>query len=386
MIYQHDRIAVGDQIVHHARKAFQIGGMQADGGLVQDVEHSGGAVADCACQLHPLALSGGKRRRSTVQRKIRKAKVHQTAGGILERLADALRHGPHGLRERRRHAFHPLDKLRERHLAGIRQIDPPQQRRPGGLGKTRAAALGADILLQELLHALHPRLVLDLGESVLDAVYGAVVGEVHLREAVRFLVLVDDMAFFGRAVIHDFLFLGGEVLERDIGPYTHLAGDILHQRPHQRAPGRNGSLVDGQAFVRDKGGLIHRTHYARAAAASAGAFAVECELLRAGGIHSLPADRAEDGLLGRHIQRRLQIMPVGTAVAGKAGEHQSEAVEKLRHRAKGAADARNARTLMQGERSGNIADVIGHCARRLRHPPPGVGRKGLQIAPGSLGI
>ena len=37
MIDQHHGVAVGDQVLHHAGQARQIGRMQPDGGLVQHV-------------------------------------------------------------------------------------------------------------------------------------------------------------------------------------------------------------------------------------------------------------------------------------------------------------------------------------------------------------
>ena len=57
MIHQDHRIAVRDQVMHHASQAHDVGGMQADAGFVQHIEHPGGAVAHGAGQLHPLPLA-----------------------------------------------------------------------------------------------------------------------------------------------------------------------------------------------------------------------------------------------------------------------------------------------------------------------------------------
>ena len=51
------------------------------------------------------------------------------------------------------------------------------------LGQAGAAAVGADVLLQELLHPLHALLVLHLGQGVFHRVDGVVIGEVQLCRA-----------------------------------------------------------------------------------------------------------------------------------------------------------------------------------------------------------
>ena len=111
MIYQHNSVAVSHQIVHHARKSFKIGRMQTDGRFIQHIQYAGGAVAHGPGQLHPLALARTEGGGCAVERKIAQAKVHQTPGCVIERLADAFGHGPHGLRERCRHSRHPLNEF-----------------------------------------------------------------------------------------------------------------------------------------------------------------------------------------------------------------------------------------------------------------------------------
>ena len=205
MVHQNDGIAVGHEIVYHARKPFQIRRMQADGRLVQHIQYARRPVPDGAGQLHPLALPRGQGRGGPVQRQVGKAQVHQPLGRILEGFADALGHRPHGFRQGGRDAIDPVDEFGQGHPAGLGEGNPAETRRPGGLRQARPIAIGAGILLEELLHALHAGLVLDLGEGVLHTVNGVVVGEIHLREVVRLLVAVQDMLLFGRAVIDDLL-------------------------------------------------------------------------------------------------------------------------------------------------------------------------------------
>ena len=95
MVHQDHRVPICHQIAHHAGQSHDVGGMQADGRLVQHIEHSGGAVAHRPGQLHPLPLPGGEGGGGAVQRQIAQSQVHQPFGHSLEGLADALRHGTH---------------------------------------------------------------------------------------------------------------------------------------------------------------------------------------------------------------------------------------------------------------------------------------------------
>ena len=47
------------------------------------------------------------------------------------------------------------------------------------------------------------------------------------------------------------------------------------------------------------------------------------------GCNSLPADGADKLPLGGHVQGRLQIVALGTPVAGQPGVHKPQAVQKL---------------------------------------------------------
>ena len=99
MIHQKNGVAVLHQILHHPGEPRYVHGMQPYGGLVQNVEDPSGAVADGSCQLHPLQLPGGKARGGPIEGKITQSQLHEPAGGIQERFADALCHGAHLLRQ-----------------------------------------------------------------------------------------------------------------------------------------------------------------------------------------------------------------------------------------------------------------------------------------------
>ncbi len=87
-----------------------------------------------------------------------------------------------------------------------------------------------------------------------------------------------------------------------------------------------------------------------------------------------------------YVQRRFQVVPVGTAVAREAGKHQAQAVQQLGQGSESAPDARHTGALVQSQRRGDVAHVVGHRARCLGHPAAGIGGKGFQIAAGALGI
>ena len=70
VVHQNDRVAIGHEVVHHTGQAHDVRRMQADGRLIQHIEHAGGAVADGPGQLHPLALTGGEGRGRAVKRQI----------------------------------------------------------------------------------------------------------------------------------------------------------------------------------------------------------------------------------------------------------------------------------------------------------------------------
>ena len=79
-------------------------------------------------------------------------------------------------------------------------------------------------------------------------------------------------------------------------------------------------------------------------------------------------------------------MAVGAAVTGQPGKHQPKAVQQLRSRAEGAADAGHAGPLVQRQRSGDVQYLVHLRLCGLRHAPPGIGGQGFQIAPGAFGI
>ena len=57
MIDEHDRIAVGEKVVHNADESFEVGRMEANRGFIEHVKHAGCPVAHGAGELHALSFS-----------------------------------------------------------------------------------------------------------------------------------------------------------------------------------------------------------------------------------------------------------------------------------------------------------------------------------------
>ena len=249
VIDENHGVAVSHQIVHHAGQAHDIRRVQTDRRLVEHIEDASRAVAHGAGELHALPLAGGEGRGRAVERQVAEAQVDEPLCRALKRFADALGHRAHLLRKTFRHAAHPVDKVRERHCAGLVERNAAQLRRAGGRRETRAVTVGAGLFLEEFFDALHALFVLNLGECVFDGIDGVEVGEVQLARLVGILVVVEDVLLLRGAVEDDVLFAFGQVAERYIRAHAHLAADVGHQRPHQAVPRRDRAAVDGQGIV-----------------------------------------------------------------------------------------------------------------------------------------
>ena len=84
MVHDHHGIAVRHQVMHHAEQPIHVRGMQANGRLVEHIQHAGGAVAHGTGELHTLAFTGRKRGAGAVKRQIAEAQIQQSAGHVQE--------------------------------------------------------------------------------------------------------------------------------------------------------------------------------------------------------------------------------------------------------------------------------------------------------------
>ena len=104
---------------------------------------------------------------------------------------------------------------------------------------------GARPLRQKLRNALQPFFVFRLRQRVFHGVHRVVVGEVELGGAVALLRFVQEVLLFGWAMEHDVALFRRQLRKRNVGTHAHFACHLLHQIPHQRAPGKHRTLVDG---------------------------------------------------------------------------------------------------------------------------------------------
>ena len=248
VIHQHDRVAVRDQIAHNTAQTLDIGRMQANGRLIEHIQHAGRAVAHRTRQLHALAFSGGQRGRFAVERQIAKAEFHQACRHAAERIADALRHRHHFGRQACGNGVYPVAKFGKRQFACIRQGVCTDFWRTRPLAQPRAAAVRARTLLEKPLDTLHALLILDLGQRVFDRIRCVKVGKIHLTGRTGLGILVDHVDFVRRSVEHNVAFLRGQFAERNVRAHAHFLRDFLHQRPHERLPRQDsdssGTSVD----------------------------------------------------------------------------------------------------------------------------------------------
>ncbi len=90
VVLDHDhRVALVAELGQRVQQPVVVAGVQADRGLVEDVEHAHQPAADLAGQADPLHLAAGERGRGAVQRQVVQPHVleeSQPAADLLERL------------------------------------------------------------------------------------------------------------------------------------------------------------------------------------------------------------------------------------------------------------------------------------------------------------
>ena len=214
----------------------------------------------------------------------------------------------------------------------------------------------------------------------------AVVGEIHLRRLLGLGIHIDDMPLFRWPMVDDFLLRLGQVFERHIRAHPHLPTDVLHEGPHEGPPDGHGPLVDGQVFVGHQGRLVHGPGDAGPSATRAGSPTVEGQVFGPRPIEFLCADGAGDLLHSGHSEGRRAVMTLGATMAGQTGEHETQAVQQLRHGAESAADPGDARPLVKGQSRRNITDLVHIRSGCLGHASAGISGQGFQIPPGPFGV
>ncbi|VWM05150.1 Uncharacterised protein [Collinsella intestinalis] len=200
------------QTLERGDESLVIALMQADGGLIQDVEHAHEARADLGRQADALGLAARKRRGGAIERQIVQADIHQEAKTLADLLDDGV--ADEGLALGELEGIEEREGLTAAHAANL--VNGLAANRNGEhLGAqtgavTRRAGLLADVTLELCLGVLVGRLDIAL---VQDIAHAGVLGEPMRVPAVLRLV-IDAHLLVAQAVEKNFSHASGQVLPR----------------------------------------------------------------------------------------------------------------------------------------------------------------------------
>ena len=256
VVLDHDhRVADVAQVLERLQQAGVVALVQADGGLVQHVEHAGQARADLRGEPDALALAARQRAGRARQREIVEPDVDQELQPLADLLQDAGGDLVLLLAELLRQLGEPVVGRADRHvrdLADVQGVDLDRQRLR--LEAIAAAGIaGVRILVARQLLA-HP-VAVGLAEAALDVADHALerLGVGVLAHA----VLVDEVDLLIAGAVQDgVLHLLGQLLPRR--RHRHL--EVLGQRLQRLlvvgrgaaglGPGIDGALASGSACRR----------------------------------------------------------------------------------------------------------------------------------------
>ena len=239
-----DRVAQVPQPLQGPDEALVVALVQADGGLVEDVEHAHEAAADLAGQADPLGLAARERARRAGQRQVVEADVEQELHALADFLEDPV--GDHVLALGELEPRHGLDRGLDRQAAQLVDVAPADGHRQGLGLQPRPVALGAVDLPHVLLDLLARPVGLRLAVASLqprdDPLVVGLVGAGAVEP-----VLVGDVHRPGaRAVEDELLVLRLERLPRGLeGEPAELGHALLQPREVLAAgpgPGRQRAL------------------------------------------------------------------------------------------------------------------------------------------------
>ena len=302
MVDHNNRITIAKQIIHHTQQAFDIGRMETDRRLIEHIEHPGRTTSHRTSEGHALTLSIGKRCARTVEAQIPKSQLLQTLDRLLCLSNDRACHRLHIFRQACGNRRQPPAQFIKRERCCFGQVLPIEQRRTRTLRKTRATAIGAGLLLQELGNACKAFVILHFRKRILHRVHRTVIREIELGGMVLVLRHIDNMLLFHRAMQNDILLLRSQLTIRNIDAHTHFLRDLRHERPYELTPRCNRPFFKRKFRVCDKGAFIHLTHHARSTTRWASARAVERQIFSAWPIESHMTDRTFERLFSGNIQ------------------------------------------------------------------------------------
>ncbi len=260
-------------------EAVDVGRMQADGGFVEDVEHSGGLVAHGAGELNPLPLTGGQRGTGPVQAEITQAEFDEPLRHLEQLRDDRGRHRAHvagqGVDDRWRPGDYVVEGLRRR----LGEVDAGDLGGQGPLAEPGAVARRTRAGVNELVDPVDAALAGGLVERLLHREAGVAVGEVDL-EQLPALRRHRDAVLLRGAVQDDVAFLVGEIAVRHVGAHAELADHLRHDGQPHHLPRGHRAVGDRPRGIGNQQGVVDFPHDTQAAARRTGPVGVEGERLR----------------------------------------------------------------------------------------------------------
>ena len=387
VVLDHDhRVAQVPQVLEGGDQLVVVPLVQADGGLVQHIQHPRQGAADLGGQPDALALAARQGAGRAGQGQVVEADALQKfqpgadlfqdlpadlALLIGQRLcAAALLAGPD-----------EVQLLPDGHLAELADVDAPHRHRQHHRLEPLAFAGGAFHPRHHPGDLLFHPLAAGLAEAALEVFDNALELAVILAAA-ELVGPVQLQLFAVGAVEQGVARLGGKVPQRGVeGEAVPLAQrDVVHlaDRALGVVPpaGLDGPLPDGQAAVGDDAVLIHLHEDAQAGALVAGALGVvegkeprgqladRDAVLRAGEVlaegHGLPADHLHLGHPAGQVQGRFQAV-------GQPAAHPLADDQPVHHHLDGVLDV-----LFQGDLLVQVVQAAVHLDPGVAGPPGGV--------------
>ncbi len=254
MLDDDDGVADVAQVLERAEQALVVALVEADGGLVEDVEHAGEAGADLAGQPDALALAARQRARGAGKRQIIQADIDEKVQPLADLLEDADGDLVLLLGQRFGQVGEPGERAADGevgHLGNVARIELDGERlRLQALAAAGLARLGRMVALDLLAHPGGIGLAVaavEIGDDAFEGLGGAVGPEaVIVVEGDGFLAgaVEDDVAGLLRQLVPGGV--GGEL----VGAGKRLQGLQVIGRRGLR-PRRDGAVAQRQRVVGD---------------------------------------------------------------------------------------------------------------------------------------
>ena len=252
VLHDDDGVAEVAQAQQRLDEAAVVALVQADAGLVEDVEHADERRADLRGEADALRLAAGERGRGALQGEVADADVVEEAEALADLLDHAAADEALGVAERQ--AFQERERLAHAHQGELVDVALAD-----GDGEARGlepcpVALRARPVRHVLLDLLADLLRLGLHEAPLEVLDDAGEARVVVAHAPLVVAVAERDALLAGAVEEQVPVLLGHVVPRHAGVDAERLGDALEHllEPAERelAVGKEGPLVDADGAVR----------------------------------------------------------------------------------------------------------------------------------------